>query len=67
MKIEHQYETEIFINQGGSITIKQKQWPEDHAIITNQLHHIDMVITELKLLKKELKEIKKEQGHDSQL
>ena len=67
MKIEHQDETEIFINQGGSITIKQNQWPEDDAIITIQLHHIDMVISELKLLKKELKEIKKEQGHDSQL
>lgn len=67
MKIEHQDETEIFINQGNSITIKQKQWPEDDAIITIQIYHIDAVIAELKNLKKELKELKKELINDSQL
>lgn len=61
MKIEQQFETEVFINASGSITIKQDQWPEETQIITIQLCNVDLVISELKTLKKELKEQKKQE------
>lgn len=66
MKIEQQFETEVFINANGSITIKQDQWPEETQIITIQLCNIDLVISELKKLKKELKEQKKQEAQNGE-
>lgn len=66
MKIEQQFETEVFINANGSITIKQDQWPEETQIITIQLCNVDLVISELKKLKKELKEQKKQEAQNGE-
>lgn len=66
MKIEQQFETEVFINANGSITIKQDQWPEETPIITIQLCNVDLVISELKKLIKELKEQKKQEAQNGE-
>lgn len=66
MKIEQQFETEVFINGNGSITIKQDQWPEENQIITIQLCNVDLVVSELKKLKKELKEQKKQEAQNGE-
>ena len=66
MKIEQQFETEIFINQGGSITIKQNQWPDEDQIITIQLCNVDLIINGLKKAKAELKFQKKQEAENGE-
>jgi|GEM_PF-3706369 len=54
MKIEHQDETEIFINKHGAISIIQKTWGDDQIIVI-QPENIDKVIKALREAKKDLK------------
>lgn len=54
MKIEHQDETEIFINKHGAISIIQKTWGDDQIIVI-QPEHIDKLIKALREAKKDLK------------
>lgn len=54
MKIEHQDETEIFINQHGAISIIQKTWGDDQMIVI-QPENINKVIKALREAKKDLK------------
>lgn len=53
MKIEHQDETEIFINQHGAISITQKTWGDDQIIVI-QPENIDKVIKALREVKRDL-------------
>lgn len=54
MKIEHQDETEIFINEGGAICIIQKRWSDDQIIVI-QPENINKFIKALREAKKDLK------------
>lgn len=67
MKIDRQDETEIFINEGGSITIKQNAWPEDDQLIVISYEYLTQVINELKSLRADLRENRKEKTNDTQL
>jgi hypothetical protein len=59
MKIEQQFETEIFINEAESITIKQNKWPEDDQLIVISYEYLTQVINELKSLRAELRLIRR--------
>lgn len=54
MKINRQEETEFYINKGLGVTIHQRRWPDDDALITIDVIHIDDVIKELDKLKNQI-------------
>ena len=55
--IESVGETQVFVNENGSITMTQEIWCEEQAMIVIPLMFIDSIIEALKSAKQEAMEI----------
>jgi hypothetical protein len=48
------FETYVFPNQGGSITIKQRCWPDEDQMVSIPVHYVELMIKALRLAKADL-------------
>lgn len=49
--------TYVFLNEGGSLTIKQKRWPDDDVIVVIPIKDIPAVIKAMREVKRDAKEM----------
>jgi hypothetical protein len=50
MKLMATFETHVFTNEGGGVTIRQKCWPEDDVTVVLCGDQIELVMLELQRL-----------------
>lgn len=46
-------ETEVFVNESGSISIRQTDWPNEPALIVIPVQFIDVIVDALREAKEE--------------
>ena len=55
--LQHRDATYVFLNEAGSLTIKQSRWPDDDVLVVIPIRDISAVIKSMRAVARDAKEM----------